>query len=88
MIAPLAGHRDAVPVLIRFLRRVIIHADGAVIFVLFAPAKLFAQGFFNLGAGAQGINQFVIERVFRGIAVNLTQAFEHALRARGTPAQA
>ncbi len=73
---------NAVSGIRRCFQRIIVIADGAIVFIRFAPAKLFGQHFFDFGAGGECIHQFVVERIFRRISIDLRQTVQYRLCAR------
>ncbi len=75
-------HGNAVTGIGRFFRLIVVEADGAVILLLFTPAELFSQRFFNLGAGTQGIHQLSVQGILRGIPLDFTQSVQNPLRTR------
>ncbi|MNZ54708.1 hypothetical protein D3C78_726190 [compost metagenome] len=75
-------HGDAIACFTRFFRGVVIQTHRAVILVFFAPAKLLGQRFFDIRAGSERIDQFVVQSIFCRIAIHFLQPIQHRLRAR------
>ena len=75
-------HRNGGALLGRRFHAVIVIADGAIVIIRFAPAELFSQRLLHVGGGAQLINQLVVQRVLRRIAIHFTQTINQPLSAR------